>query len=84
MQWERVNEYLLDKIYQIFALPGFTGDHTLGQWLGGVPHWHIRNIVPAPQTHTLNDSNLEDNDDEENEVQVGGLLDFIGSLTLAL
>ena len=33
---QHVNEYLLEKIQQIFNLPGFSGPRTVGHWIGSV------------------------------------------------
>ena len=81
---QHVNEYLLEKIQQIFNLPGFSGPRTVGHWigrerplnLGSQPHTVT---VPLPGEIALNDGD-DELDDEENE-QVSGLIDFIGSLT---
>ena len=79
-----INEYLLEQIQHIFGLPGFTGSCTIGHQigreqcsnLGAQPHTVT---VPFPGETIVSDD--EESDEEEN-VQVGGLIDFIRSLTL--
>ena len=82
-----VNEYLLEQIQRIFSLPGFSGHRTTGHRigrerpsnLGGQPHTVT---VPLPEEIAVGDS--EDESDDEENAQVGGLIDFIGSLTFAM
>ena len=80
---QHINEYLLEQIQHIFSLPGFTGSRTIGHRIG-----RERPSNPGAQPHTvtvplageITVSDDEESDEEEN-VQVGGLIDFIGSLT---
>ena len=84
---QRVNEYLLEQIQHIFSLPRFSGpctiSHRIGRQrssnLGCQPHTVT---VPLPGEIAVNDGE-DESDDEENE-QVSGLIDFIGSLTFTM
>lgn len=80
---QHINNYLLGQIQCIFNMPGFSGDHTVGCRIGGQPPSDLGaqacpNTVLPKETAISDD---EDDNDEEN-AQVGGLLNFIGSLTL--
>ena len=81
-----VNEYLMEQIRQIFDLPGFSGHRTIGHRIGKE---QSSNVGAQTDTVTVSipgeimvDGEVE-SDDEENE-QVSGLIDFIGSLTFTM
>ena len=84
---QRINEYLLEQIQHIFNLPGFSGTHTIGHRigrdlpsnLGAQPH-----TVNVPLPGEIPVSESEDELDDEENVQVGGLIDFIGSLMFTM
>jgi hypothetical protein len=84
---QRINEYILEQIQHIFNLPGFSGARTIGHRIGrerpsdigAQPHTVT---VPLPGENTVSDG--EDESDDEENVQVGGLIDFIGSLTFTM
>jgi hypothetical protein len=81
---QRINDYLLEQIQHIFNLPGFSGGRTIGHRIGrdrpsdpgAQPH---AVTVPLPGDVSVSDG--EDESDDEENVQVSGLIDFIGSLT---
>lgn len=75
-----VNEYLLEQIQHIFNLPRFSGLRTIGHRIG---RERPSNLGSQPHTVTVPLPEIDgedESDDEENE-QVSGLIDFIGSLT---
>ena len=84
---QRVNEYLMEQIQLIFNLPGFSGLRTIGHRIGSE---QSSNLGAQPDTVTvsipgeimMNDGE-DESDDEENE-QVSGLINFIGSLTFTM
>jgi hypothetical protein len=64
-------------------MPRFSGDCTVGHWIGGQPPSDL-GTQPCPTNVLLGETAMSDNEDENDEenAQVGGLLNFIGSLTL--
>ena len=84
---QRINDYLLEQLQHIFNLPGFSGARTIGHRIGRAQNLNLGDqphavTVPLPGQIAVGDGDLEgdESDDEENE-QVSGLIDFIGSLT---
>jgi hypothetical protein len=83
---EGINNYILQQLEKLFALPGFSGDRTIGRRVGiqNVGNNNtdcIGEIVPS----VLEPDNDEDSDEEDSEniqVQIGGLVDYVSSLAL--
>lgn len=77
----RVNSLLLERIYDIYDLKGFSGVKSPGVRKGGVRM--VR--VDMERNTTDQDSRDEDSGDEDDEAEedaeIGGLVDFISSLT---
>ncbi|KAF8814021.1 hypothetical protein BYT27DRAFT_7071949, partial [Phlegmacium glaucopus] len=79
----RINDHLLEQIYQCFNLPGFSGDRTLGHRVGSTPHMDTAinpdsTTVPLAREGAESDEDADESDGEN--AQVGGLIDYIASL----
>lgn len=81
----RVNDVIIARLKQIVAIPGYTGPPLVRRCRKGeVVLGHKTNDIGIPGPSEQEDSDLEDNlgDQEEIEAQVGGLIDFIADLTI--
>ena len=81
---QRVNDYLLEQIRRIFELPGFSGDRTVGHRLGSEPQTDIgqgTDPITVQLPPQIDESDEEANESDEESAQVGGLVDYIASLT---
>ena len=77
-QRQHINNYLLEQIQSIFQLPGFLGDHTVGHRIGGEPPSNLFTMPLLEERAAMSD---DESDDDEENAQVTGLIDFVGSLT---
>jgi hypothetical protein len=81
---QHVNEHLLEQIQHIFNLPGFSGPRTIGHRIG---RERPSNLGSQPHTVTVplpGEIDSEDESGDEENDQVSGLIDFIGSLTFTM
>ena len=80
----QINNYLLEQIYQVFNLPGFSGDRTLGHRVGSEPRMDNRanpDSTSMPLTRKGAESDEDTDESDGEDAQVGGLIDYIASLT---
>ena len=85
-RWQRINEYLMEQIQQIFDLPGFSGLCTIGRRIGNEQSSNVGDqldtvTVSIPGEIMVNGE--DESDDEENK-QVSRLINFIGSLSFTM
>lgn len=81
-----INQAILDRIFQIYELPGFTGNKQCGTRVGGVAPRVADPVPSAPIFSGADDDNSasEDEDDvaEDEEVvgDIGGIIQFVTHL----
>jgi hypothetical protein len=80
----RINKYLLEQIHQVFNLPRFSGDRTLGHRVGSEPCTDNGAIPDSTSMLLAREGAKSDEDTDESDwegAQVGGLIDYIVSLS---
>jgi hypothetical protein len=81
-QW--ANTYILNGIYDIFGLSGFSGDETPGVRVGRVADLTWSGVARGKEANQEEeeDNNYDLDEDEEARGEYGGLVDFVSDMPL--